>query len=71
MDKEKVIELLNKDLQDEHGAIIQYLSHAYGMGEGEMACEIEAISLKYCMPGPGNWSAAVSPWSYSRRKPVT
>ena len=44
MDKEKVIELLNKDLQDEHGAIIQYLSHAYGMGEGEMACEIEAMA---------------------------
>jgi bacterioferritin len=44
MDKEKVIELLNKDLQDEHGAIIQYLTHAYGMGEGEMACEIEATS---------------------------
>jgi bacterioferritin len=44
MDKSKIIELLNKDLQDEHGAIIQYLNHAYGMGEGEMACEIEAIS---------------------------
>ena len=42
MDKTKIIELLNKDLQDEHGAIIQYLNHAYGMGEGEMACEIEA-----------------------------
>ncbi len=44
MDKSKIIELLNKNLQDEHGAIIQYLNHAYGMGEGEMACEIEAIS---------------------------
>ena len=44
MDKEKIIELLNKDLQDEHGAIIQYLTHAYGMGEGEMACEIEAMA---------------------------
>ena len=44
MDKEKVIELLNKDIQDEHGAIIQYLTHAYGMGEGEMACEIEAMA---------------------------
>jgi len=43
MDKNKMLELLNKDLQDEHGAIIQYLNHAYGMGEGEMACEIEAI----------------------------
>jgi bacterioferritin len=44
MDKEKVIELLNKDLQDEHGAIIQYLTHAYAMGEGEMACEVEAMA---------------------------
>jgi len=44
MDKNKIIELLNKDLEDEHGAIIQYLNHAYGIGEGEMACEIEAIS---------------------------
>ena len=44
MDKTKIIELLNQDLQDEHGAIIQYLNHAYGLGEGEMACEIEAIA---------------------------
>ncbi len=44
MDKNKLIELLNKDLQDEHGAIIQYLNHAYGIGEGEMACEIEAMA---------------------------
>ena len=44
MDKEGIITLLTKDLQDEHGAIIQYLNHAYGMGEGEMACEIEAIA---------------------------
>jgi len=44
VDKEKIIELLNKDLEDEHGAIIQYLSHAYAIGEGEMACEIEAIA---------------------------
>jgi bacterioferritin len=44
MDKKKIIELLNLDLQDEHGAIIQYLTHAYAIGEGEMACEIEAIA---------------------------
>jgi len=44
MDKAKIIELLNEDLRDEHGAIIQYLNHAYGLGEGEMACEIEAIA---------------------------
>ena len=44
MDKEKIIALLNKDLEDEHGAIIQYLTHAYAMGEGEMSCEIEAMA---------------------------
>ncbi len=44
MDKEKTVGLLNKDLEDEHGAIIQYLTHAYAIGEGEMACEIEALS---------------------------
>ena len=44
MDKEKIIELLNQDLEGEHAAIIQYLTHAYAMGEGEMACEIEAIA---------------------------
>ncbi len=44
MDRDKLIELLNSDLQDEHGAIIQYLGHAYAMGEGEMACEVEAIA---------------------------
>jgi bacterioferritin len=44
MERKDIIELLNLDLQDEHGAIIQYLNHAYAMGEGEMACEIEAIA---------------------------
>ena len=44
MDKNKIITLLNQDLEGEHGAIIQYLTHAYAMGEGEMACEIEAIA---------------------------
>jgi len=44
MDKGKIVELLNQDLEGEHGAIIQYLTHAYAMGEGEMACEIEAIA---------------------------
>jgi len=44
MDKGKIIALLNQDLEDEHGAIIQYLNHAYAMGEGEMACGIEAIA---------------------------
>ena len=44
MKKEEIIALLNQDLEGEHGAIIQYLTHGYAMGEGEMACEIEAIA---------------------------
>ena len=44
MDKDRVTALLNEDLEGEHGAIIQYLTHAYAMGEGEMSCEIEAIA---------------------------
>jgi len=44
MNKNKIIALLNQDLEGEHGAIIQYLTHAYAIGEGEMACEIEAIA---------------------------
>jgi len=44
MDKDKIIALLNEDLEGEHAAIIQYLTHAYAMGEGEMACEIEAVA---------------------------
>jgi bacterioferritin len=42
--KEDIIAMLNEDIEGEHGAIIQYLTHAYSMGEGEMACEIEAIA---------------------------
>lgn len=42
--KDNVVGLLKKDMEGEHAAIIQYLVHAYGMGEGEMACEIEAIA---------------------------
>jgi len=44
MNKEEIIAMLSEDLEGEHGAIIQYLTHAYSMGEGEMACEIEAIA---------------------------
>jgi bacterioferritin len=44
MDKNKVIQMLNEDLEGEHAAIIQYLTHAYAIGEGELACEIEAIA---------------------------
>ncbi len=41
---DSIIALLNQDIEGEHAAIIQYLTHAYAMGEGEMACEIEAIA---------------------------
>ncbi len=44
MKNEDIIALLNQDLEGEHAAIIQYLTHAYAIGEGEMACEIEAIA---------------------------
>ena len=44
MDKKKTIALLNQDLEGEQAAIIQYLVHAYSMGEGELACEIEAVA---------------------------
>jgi bacterioferritin len=44
MDKKKIIEMLNLDIEGEHGAIIQYLLHAYAMGEGEISCEIEALA---------------------------
>ncbi len=44
MDVEKAISLLNRDIESEHAAIIQYLQQAYMMGEGEYACEIEAIA---------------------------
>lgn len=29
---------------DEHAAIIQYLRHAYMMGESGLSCEIEAVA---------------------------
>ena len=44
MNKKEIIELLNQDIEGEHAAIIQYLTHAYAMGEGEMSCEIEAMA---------------------------
>lgn len=44
MDKQKLIKLLNNNLEGEHGAIIQYLTHAYSMPKGEMTCEIEALA---------------------------
>ncbi|MFC1962137.1 ferritin-like domain-containing protein [Chloroflexota bacterium] len=44
MEKEKLIQILNQDLESEHGAIIQYLIQAYAMGEGEVSCEMEAVA---------------------------
>ena len=43
-DPTEVIAILNEDIKGEHAAIVQYLRHAYAIGEGEMACEIEAIA---------------------------
>jgi len=40
----RIIEMLNQDMEGEHGAIIQYLLHAYAMGEGEFAAGIEAVA---------------------------
>lgn len=43
-DPKQIVAMLNEDIKGEHAAIVQYLRHAYAMGEGEMACEIEAIA---------------------------
>jgi bacterioferritin len=43
-DKQAVIDMLNADMRDEHAAVIQYLQHAYALGESGEACEIEAIA---------------------------
>ena len=40
----QIIAMLNDDLKGEHAAIIQYLRHAYALGEGDLAAEIEAIA---------------------------
>lgn len=44
MTNEEIIKLLQQDLQGEHQAIVMYLMHAYELGEGEFAAEIEAIA---------------------------
>lgn len=44
MDKDQVIEMLRADMRGEQQAIIQYLAHAYALGEGEAAGGIEAIA---------------------------
>ncbi len=44
MDTQKVIEMLRADMRGEQQAIIQYLAHAYALGEGEVSGGIEAIA---------------------------
>lgn len=44
MDNTEIIRLLNDDIRLEHGAIIQYLQHAYVLGEGEVRTGIEEIA---------------------------
>jgi len=44
MDKKSIIAKLNEAIEAEHGAIIQYLNHVFAIGEGDLACEIEAIA---------------------------
>lgn len=43
-DNKKIARLLNEDLRHEHAAIIQYLQHAYVLGEGDARSEIEEIA---------------------------
>jgi bacterioferritin len=43
-DSQATIELLTADMRDEHAAIVQYLQHAYAIGESGEACEIEGIA---------------------------
>ncbi len=42
--KADIVQMLKAAAEDEHAALIQYLRHAYMMGEGELACEIESIA---------------------------
>ncbi|GEM_PF-92418 len=42
--REDVIRMLQADMRDEHGALILYLQHAFMMGEGEEAAEIEGAA---------------------------
>lgn len=40
----EIVPRLLQAASDEHAAVIQYLRHAYALGEGEIACEIEGIA---------------------------
>jgi rubrerythrin len=41
---EEIVALIKDDMKGEHAAIIQYLQHAYKMGEGEVGTEVEGIA---------------------------
>lgn len=43
-DSSKVVEILNHNIALEHGAIVQYLLHAYAMGEGGVGAEVINIA---------------------------
>lgn len=43
-DRETVLALLNHNIALEHGAIVQYLQHAYAMGEGGIGTEVITIA---------------------------
>lgn len=43
-DRETLIELLNHNIHLEHAAIVQYLQHAYAMGEGGIGTEVITIA---------------------------
>ncbi|NLV74722.1 MAG: ferritin-like domain-containing protein [Chloroflexi bacterium] len=44
MTNKELLELLQEDFRGEHQAIVEYLMHAYEIGESGLACEIEKIA---------------------------
>lgn len=40
----EIVALLQDDMKGEHAAIVQYLQHAYKLGEGEVPSEVEGIA---------------------------
>ncbi len=54
MDKDKIIALLNQDLEGEQAAIIQYLVHAYAMAKVRWPVKSR--------PSPGKKCAILTGW---------
>jgi len=46
-EKQAIVEMLNADLRDEHAAVVQYLQHAYAIGEGEAFAREEMRHLDW------------------------